>query len=290
MSDAAAAAPGASSDSAGYRKPERWADPAHKLFPHQVGFTAPPHDFDAAPTDFLRIAPDSVGAHGRMLHVPVYGHELRQRADNFHLLEEVVHCMANNGADAVGQVGTNWVHCNGTTPDDIRAFCARVSETYETPFHMAGYCLVEGLRELGVEKIALNSVYYWPDWRDGIARFLKQAGFDLLYVGNFVDLGLYDSQETVNEQVWIFPGEIAQESMRRVAELAPDAEAIVVNGMPNFRGDDGLPRRVVSLVGDLEGQLGTPIVASDLALYWRIFKTLGVAPVGDHGRLLSTLA
>jgi hypothetical protein len=268
-------APGAE----GYRKPARWADPAKKLFPYQVGFTAPPHDFDAAPTDFLRIAPQSVGAHGRMLHAPAYAHELAQRVDNFHLLEEVVHCMANNGADVVGQVGTNWVgtnwvHCGGTTPDDIRAFCSRVSETYETPFHMAGMCLVEGLRELNVEKIALNSVYYWPDWRDGIARFLKQAGFDLLYYGNFVDLGLYDTQDRVNEQVWIFPGEMAERSMLRVAELAPDAEAVVVNGMPNFRGADGLPRRVVSLA----------------ALYWRIFKTLGVAPVGDHGRLLSTLA
>ena len=42
-------------------KPERWKDPANKLFPYQVGFTAPPHDFDAAPTDFMRIAPETVG-------------------------------------------------------------------------------------------------------------------------------------------------------------------------------------------------------------------------------------
>lgn len=271
-------------------KPERWSDPTKKLFPHQVGFTAPPHDFDAAPSDFLRLAPPSVGVHGRLLHTEVYDHELKQRADNFHLLEEVVHCMSNSGADVVGQVGTNWVHCNGTTPDDIRAFCARLSETYETPFHMAGLCLVEGLRELGVEKIALNSVYYWPDWRDGIARFLKQAGFDLVYYGNFVDQGLYDSQDDVNELTWIFPGEIAEKSMLRVAELAPDAEAIVVNGMPNFRDAEGLPRRMVSLARDLEGLVGKPIVASDLALYWRIFKTLAVAPAGDHGRLLSTLS
>ena len=88
-------------------KPQRWSNPDNKLFPFQVGFTAPPHDFDAAPSDFLRIAPESVGVHGRMLHVPGYAHELRQRADHFHLLEEVVHCMACNGADMVGQVGTN---------------------------------------------------------------------------------------------------------------------------------------------------------------------------------------
>lgn len=273
-----------------YKKPTRWADAANKLFPNQVGFTSPPHDFDAAPSDFLRIAPESVGAHGRMLHLPGYAHELKQRADNFHLLEEVVHCMANNGADAVGQVGTNWVHCNGTTPEEIGAFCARVSETYETPFHMAGYCLVEGLRALDVEKVALNSVYYWPDWRDGIARFLRQAGFDLIYAGNFVDLGFYPTQEEVNALTWIFPGDLAEQSMLRTAELAPQAEAIVVNGMPNFRRADGLPQRMVSLEADLEGKISKPIVASDSALYWRLFKTLGVAPSGRHGRLLSSLS
>ena len=37
--------------------PTRWtAD--QKLFPHQVGFTCPPFDFDAAPSDFLRMSPD----------------------------------------------------------------------------------------------------------------------------------------------------------------------------------------------------------------------------------------
>ncbi len=232
---------------AAYKKPERWTDPSSKLFPYQVGFTAPPHDFDAAPSDFLRMAPNTVGVHGRMLHVPGYAHELRQRADNFHLLEEFVECMANNGADVCAQVGTNWVHCSGTTPDEIRGFIHRVSDTYETPFHMAGYCLVEGLHELGAEKIALNSMYYWPAWRDGIARFLTQAGFDLLYCGNFVDLGLYETQEKVNDQHWIFPGEMAERSMLRVAELAPEADAVVVNGMPNFRRPDGLPQRMASL-------------------------------------------
>ena len=102
--------------------------------------------------------------------------------------------------------------------------------------------------------------------------------------------GLYDSQETVNELTWIFPGEIAEKSMQRVAELAPEAEAIVVNGMPNFRDADGLPQRMVSLVDDLESQVERPIVSSDFALYWRVFKTLGVRPVETPGRLLSTLA
>ncbi len=276
-------------DLEGQVKPERWLDPAKKIFPYQVGFTGPPHDFDAAPSDFLRIAPETVGVHGRLLHVERYAHELQQRVDNFHLLEEVVHCMANAGADVVGQVGTNWSHAGGRGPAEIDAFCQRMGEGYGTPLHMAGYCLVEGLRALGAEKIAVNAVYYWPDWRDGIVRFLRDAGFDVLYHGNFVDLGLIATQEEVNEATWIFPGALAERSMRLAAERAPQADAIVVTGMPNFRRADGLPQRVVGLTPALEAKLGVPIVSSDAALYWRIFKTLGVAPQGRQGRLLSSL-
>ncbi|NKB64441.1 MAG: hypothetical protein GKR95_20760 [Gammaproteobacteria bacterium] len=141
-------------------KPQRWFDEKNKLFPHQVAFTSPPHDFDAGPTDFLKIAPETVGVHGRMLHLPQYEHELSQRTDNFHLLEEYVECMANNGVDVCGQVGTNWVHAGGKTPEKNREFCDRMEDKYQTVLHMAGMCLVEALREMNVEKIALNSVYY----------------------------------------------------------------------------------------------------------------------------------
>ncbi len=270
-------------------KPAKWSDPALKLFPYQVGFTAPPMDFDAAPSDFLRIAPEAVGVHGRLMHLPGYAHELEQRASNLHLLEEVVHCMANSGADAVGQVGTNWVHAGGTDCGDIRRFTTELSERYETPFHMAGLCLVQACEDLGVDKVALNSVYFWPDWRDGVVRFLRSAGLDVVWYGNFVDQGLYATQEEVNDRTWIFPGELAAESMRRTADSAPGAEVILVNGMPNWRRPDGLPERTVSRARDLEADLGLPVVAADLALYWAIFRSLGVAPTGEQGTLLSRL-
>ena len=276
-------------DAAQYEKPARWADPANLLFRHQVGFTAPPHDFDAAPSDFLRICPDTVGVHGRMLHVTGYEHQLDQRDRNFHLLEEFVACMANNGAHVCGQVGTNWVHAGGRTPDQIREFLDRMAQTYDTPLHMAGYCLVEALNEIGASRIALNSVYYWPDWRDGIARFLKDAGFDVAVAANFVDLGLYPTQDEVNALTWIFPGDVADASMDRILDRAPDVDAIVVNGMPNFRRPDGLPERMLHRTAALEAATGKPVISSDTALYWRIFRTLGIAPKGRHGMLLDGL-
>ncbi|WP_419946626.1 hypothetical protein [Candidatus Poriferisodalis sp.] len=270
-------------------KPAKWSDPTKKLFPHQVGFTAPPMDFDAAPTDFLRMCPPSVGVHGRLLHAPGYAHRLSDRAGLFHLLEETAHCLSNSGADVIGQVGTNWVHAAGTDASDIRRFTAEMSEKYETPFHMAGLTLVEACEAQGYERVALNAVYFWPDWRDGVVRFLRSAGIEVVWAQNFVDQGWYTTQDEVNDRIWIFEAGLALRSCEYTVNHAPDVDAVLVNGMSNYRGDDGLPRRFVSLAADIEAQFGVPIISSDISLYWRIFRSLGVAPLGPQGSLLSSL-
>jgi len=246
-------------------------------------------DFDAAPSDFLRISPESVGAHGRLLHAPGYSHELTQRADNFQLLDEVVHCFSNAGADVVGQVGTNWVHAGGRDVHDVCRFIAETSEKYETPLHMAGMTLVEACQEHGHERVALNSVYFWPDWRDGVVRFLRSADIDVVWYGNFVDMGFYETQTEVNDQTWIFPRDLALRSMQHAVEQAPDIDAVLVNGMSNYRDENGLPRRLVGLVADIEAAIDKPVISADVSLYWQIFRTLGVAPLGRHGSLLSSI-
>jgi len=269
--------------------PREWTA-AQKLFPHQVGFTCPPHDWDAAPSDFLRIAPESVGVHGWMLHVPDYRHRLDQRAQNFDMLEDFAAVMANNGADVCAQVGSNWVHASGRGVQGIADFCKRLSDTYGLAFHMAGYAMVEALRAMNVEKVALNAVYHWPEWWRGTVRFLEEAGFDVLWAGNFVDQGWFSSQEDVNARRWIFDGDIARKSFEYVADKAPQADAYLANGMVNFRtGANGQPQRMLHLTPALEAQLGKPVIAHDTALYWRIFRSLGLAPERRHGRLLESL-
>lgn len=274
-----------------YKKPEKWQNPKVKLFPHQVGLTCPPHDFDAAPSDLLRIAPDSVGVHGRMLHVPDYKHRLDQRKSNFGLLEDFMECMANNGADVCGQVGSNWVHASGLGVEGIRQHCADLTDKYETPFHMAGYAMVEALRDQNVEKVALNACYHRDSWYQGTVGFLKEAGFDVVWAGNFYDQGWFESQEEVDDCIWCFDEALLWQSFDYVADKAPNVDAYLINGMSNYRRpSDGLAQRPLHHTATLEERLGTLVVGHDTALYWRIFKTLSIAPETPIGRLLSSLS
>jgi len=108
-------------------------------------------------------------------------------------------------------------------------------------------------------------------------------------------------QDECNDCRWVFDAELAEKSFAYVARQAPDVDAYLANGMCNFRsGINGQPQRMLHQIPQLETMLGKPVVAHDTALYWRIFKTLGIKPdvesrESDHltmsslGQLLGSL-
>ena len=111
----------------------------------------------------------------------------------------------------------------------------------------------------------------------------------MVYAGNFVDLGIFDDQEWVNAQRWIFDGDTAVESVVRTVERAPDAEVVIVSGMPNWRSDDGLNERGLHRIEAMEAAVGRPVIASDTTLYWALFRSLGITSTFAPGTLLGPL-
>ncbi len=244
-----------------------------------------PRYFDDSPQQFLDVAPRGTGILQRVLHVPDYGWQLDQRARNFGLLSEAAGCLAESHCDVIGQVGSNWVHCSGTTgPAEIEAFCAQTKEETGVTFLMAGHCLVEGLRAIGAESITIANGYYRQDWSDGINGYLEAAGFKVLWAGDLIDQGLVaDHDEKLRIEaatLWDYPDHLMSAAAVDAHRRAPRADAVVQTGA-GFR--------MMQVVDSVEAETGTPVVGSDFALYWAMLRELGLAATPGYGHLLSTL-
>ena len=251
-----------------------------------AGFVTTPACWDDVIQQFLAVAPPGcVGAMGRVLHVPSYGYELSERAKNFDLLDEAAEALALSDCTVIGQVGTNWVHCNGTTPDDIAAYCDRLSEKVGATFVMAGHSIVEALRSIGAERITVSNGYYRDDWRDGINGYLTAAGFEVVASGHMRDQGIHPSLEAQMEVEavthWDHSDRECVQTILAAHEAAPDADVVVQTGQ-------GM--KIVPHIPTLEAIVGKPVIASDNSLFWNMLRHLDLGlPVRGHGSLLAGL-
>lgn len=249
-----------------------------------AGFVTTPQYFDDSPQQFLQVAPEGTGILQRVNHIPDYAYELEQRARNFDLLEESAICLGRSYCQAIGQVGSNWVHCNGTSPNDIVRLCDEISEKAGARFFMAGQCIVDGLRKIGAKRITVANGYYREDWSRGINAYLEAAGFEILWAGDIVDQGIVASHEErlsiEAETLWDYPDDIMIAAAVDAHQRAPTADAIVQTGA-GFR--------MLQVVDTVERLTGAPLVASDFALYWAMLEHLGLPAAPGHGHLLSTL-
>lgn len=112
---------------------------------------------------------------------------------------------------------------------------------------MAGYAMVEALRAMNVEKVALNAAYHWPAWWQGTVGFLKGAGFDVMWAG-------------------ISTTKVGSTLRTRLMSVDGYSKGI-------------LQRKALNVLP----------IGHDTALYWQIFKSLGIKPNGQHGRPLQGL-
>ena len=263
--------------------------PPKRHYRHQVGWTGPPRAFDAVLNDLMRLTPPNVGFVQRVLHIPDFGYSVAERARHFPLIEEAVLCLAECGADVVVQTGCNWVHCAGHSLADIRRYRSRIENQYAIRFHLEGLCLIDAMRALGATNIAVNAGYNNRTWLDGYLRILAEDGLNVVCAQNFVEQGLFASEAEMTEQGFIFSEALARESMGRIRSAAPEADAILVMGMPSWETKFGTTVRTHSLIEGLESAVDKPIVSGDIALYWATLQSLRIAPTGLGGCLLERL-
>jgi maleate cis-trans isomerase len=253
---------------------------------HVTGFVTTPACFDPGPQMFQRVVPNTVGVQERVLYVDGYQYQLEQRTRNFGLLEEAAIALARCDCQVVGQVGSNWSHCDDKSPDDTRRLADGISEACGVPFLMAGLSIVEALTEIGAETVTIANGYYRDDWMAGINRFIAQAGFKVLASGNLVDQGIRASLDEMLEVEakthWDYPARDVVQSCHKAHLAAPEADVVVQTGA-GFS--------VVPYIEAIEGLVEKPVIPSDAALYWNMMRHAGIkGPHREYGYLLSRLS
>jgi len=126
---------------------------------------------------------------------------------------------------------------------------------------------VEGLRHLGVRRVALLTPYL-PETTAPVVAHFAAAGLEVVRA---LGLGLADDREIAR---------VAPDAIRAAARAAdePRAEALFVSCT-------ALP--VLGLIPEIEAALGKPVVSSNQALGWSMLRAAGLRAPGP-GRLFAT--
>lgn len=143
---------------------------------------------------------------------------------------------------------------------------------------MMGLSVVEAVRALGFDRVALATGYYDTDWVERYRAFVTGAGLEISSASSFTDQGHFATGADAFAAAFNgFDAEFIARSIEQVATDDPDAPAVLVPGVPGA---------IVAVLGDLENRIGRPVV-THLAMWWACLQRLGLGGREGTGLLLS---
>ena len=67
---------------------------------------------------------------------------------------------------------------------------------------MAGTAIIDGLRALQANRVAIATSYYTPVWRDHWVSFVEACGFDVLLAQSMDQQGLLPESASIEDHGW----------------------------------------------------------------------------------------
>jgi maleate cis-trans isomerase len=180
-------------------------------------------------------------------------------------IEAPIKRLLSRGVDVIIEAGVPPIVRKGWGfEDELRA---RVAKLTDVPFATDIGCCIEGLRALGVQRVALLTT---ENLQRGVGEYLHGAGIEMVAMAG-VPMLHEDDRHSLPLSVPYRAGV----SLRR---SAPDCDGLLVLGA-------FLP--TVGMIQDLEDAIDVPVVSSAQAMMWHGLRLAGVPPreVMGFGRL-----
>lgn len=253
----------------------------------KVGFITPPAWLDISPMEFLRIAPEDTIITQTLMRPPGFDYSMESIRGAVPELTACAQSLATAGVDVVAQFGYPFAFLHGWA--GALEVQKEIERAIAKPFVMMGIEVVKALHDLSAMNIAVAATYYTKQTAQPLTSFLAEAGIRVSAMENWESLGLVEGttgspfagEGELDPMGWQTPRWAVEESLRRVAERAPDVDAILVSG-------GGM--RLLDIAAGMERELNKTIVGGDISLYRAILRRIHVTvPVKGYGRLLESL-
>ena len=122
-----------------------------------------------APAEFPKVCLEEVRTQQAPLPLPDFDYRLESIAALQSELNLCARSLKAAECDLVAQVGSPFAWACAHSEAESRARNEAMQEAAGIPTLMTGSAIVDGLRALGVNQVAVTCTYYQSDWRDGFA-------------------------------------------------------------------------------------------------------------------------
>lgn len=247
---------------------------------HTVGVVSPPRWLDIAPSELQKVAAGPVPVVQTVIDAPGFTYAPETMAELMPEVERGARVLAETGVAVLAQSGTQF--SLGFTAD-VSTLERRRDELqvrHGVPVVFNGLAIVDALRALEARTVAVAGTYYNESFHRAFVAFLEGFGLTVAAAETWVGQGFFPSQQAVDDLGWHYDNAVGIEAVRRVAGSAPGVDCVVL---------PGAEIRTVGRLGEIEADIGCPLVAADTAFYWAILRAAQVPAGGQADGALFAL-
>lgn len=232
-----------------------------------VGFVTPPRWASPSIVEFPAVVEGRVLAQQCLPDLPAFDYALPSTHAAHSKICDAARLLGEAGCRAVAMEGTPFGWAGLDTEAEARARAAEMSDAAGVPGVMAGTSIVDALRALRADRVALCPTYYPHDWRDAWRRFIGLCGFEITYCATMADQGLVDGITDTDDYGWRTGADLIRAAVEIAAAAGP-SDAVVITGAGC---------RTSPIIADLERLAGRPVIGSDTALFWSLARAADLA-------------